>query len=94
MITDQQMKEEAHDQFYCWLLSFYFYSFDTQVSDCEDKRICKYSNTELFLVRIQENTDQKKLRIWALFTQCVFWTVSIKSTLLFKGVISISHAVV
>ena len=31
-------------------------------------------NTELFLyflylVRIQENTDQKKLRIWSLFTQ-------------------------
>ena len=36
----------------------------------------KYPNTELFLVRIflysvriQENTDQKKLRIWTLFTQ-------------------------
>ena len=26
----------------------------------------KNPNTELFLVRIQENTDQKKLRIWAL----------------------------
>ena len=26
-------------------------------------------NLELFLVRIQEKKDQKKLRIWALFTQ-------------------------
>ena len=37
-----------------------------------------YSSTEFFLVRIflysiriQENTDQKKLRIWTLFTQCL-----------------------
>ena len=26
-------------------------------------------NTEIFLVRMRENTDQKKLRIWTLFTQ-------------------------
>ena len=25
----------------------------------------------LYSVRIQENTDQKKLRVWALFTQCL-----------------------
>ena len=41
---------------------------------------CEFSlreNTEFFLVRIflnpvriQENTDQKKLCIWTLFTQC------------------------
>ena len=38
----------------------------------------KYSNTEFFLVRIflysvriQENTDQKKLRIWTIFTQWI-----------------------
>ena len=30
----------------------------------------KCPNTEFFLVRIQENTDQKKLRIWTLFKQC------------------------
>ena len=37
----------------------------------------KYPNTKFFLVRIflysvriQGNTDQKKLRIWTLFTQC------------------------
>ena len=37
----------------------------------------KYPNTEfflvhifLYLVRIQENTDQKKLRIWTLYAQC------------------------
>ena len=39
----------------------------------------KCSNTEFFLVRIflysdriQKNTDQKKLRLWTLFTQCKF----------------------
>ena len=39
----------------------------------------KYLNTEfclvrifLYLVLIQENTDQGKLGIWTLFTQCVF----------------------
>ena len=38
----------------------------------------KFPSTELFLVRIflysdwiRENTDQKKLCIWTLFTQCV-----------------------
>ena len=31
-------------------------------------RICLYS------VRIQENTDQKKLRIWTLFTQCFIFS--------------------
>ena len=31
----------------------------------------KCINTEFFLVRIQENTDQEKLRIWTLFTQCM-----------------------
>ena len=30
----------------------------------------KCPNTEFFLIRIQENTDKKKLRIWTLFTQC------------------------
>ena len=30
----------------------------------------KCQNTEFFLVLIQENTDEKKLRIWTLFTQC------------------------
>ena len=29
----------------------------------------KCPNTEFFLVRMQENTDQKKLRIWTLFMQ-------------------------
>ena len=26
-------------------------------------------NTEIYSVRMQENTDQKKLRIWTIFTQ-------------------------
>ena len=29
----------------------------------------KVSRYEVFLVRMRENTDQKKLRIWTLFTQ-------------------------
>ena len=29
----------------------------------------KYPNTEFFLVRIQENTDQKEICIWTFFTQ-------------------------
>ena len=37
----------------------------------------KCPNTEFFLVRksgrIQENTDQKKVRIWTLITQCSCW---------------------
>ena len=28
-----------------------------------------------YSVRIQENTDQKHLRIWTLFTQCLLWYV-------------------
>ena len=31
----------------------------------------KRPNTEFFLVRIVPRLDQKKLRIWTLFTQCV-----------------------
>ena len=34
----------------------------------EIRSICPYS------VRMRENTDQKKLRIWTLFTECSFWT--------------------
>ena len=30
----------------------------------------KFPNTEFFLVRIFLYSDQKKLRIWTLFTQC------------------------
>ena len=30
----------------------------------------KRSDTKVFLVRIQENTDQKKLLIWPLFAEC------------------------
>ena len=30
----------------------------------------KCPNTEFFLVRMRENTDHKKLRIWTLFMQC------------------------
>ena len=38
----------------------------------------KCPNTELFLVRIQENTDQKKLRIWTLFSfTLVVWNTRV-----------------
>ena len=33
----------------------------------------KRRNTQLLLVRIRKNTDQKKLRIWTLFTQCLLF---------------------
>ena len=46
-------------------------------SNISDSLREKRPNTEVFLigiflysVRVQENTDQKELRIWALFTQC------------------------
>ena len=54
----------------------------------------KCPNTQFFLVRIflysvriQENTDQKKLRIWALFTQCksyFSWLTFVKNMLLIQ----------
>ena len=47
----------------------------------------KCPNTEFFLVsiflysiRIQENTDQKKLRIWTFFTQCCFYFTRLKAS--------------
>ena len=39
---------------------------------------------ECSLVRIQENTDQKKLRIWTLFTQCEDVKEMLKNTLFWK----------
>ena len=33
----------------------------------------------LYSVRIQKNTDQKKLRIWTLFTQCKCMQVSLNT---------------
>ena len=32
-----------------------------------------------YSVQIQENTDQKKLRIWTLFTQCEEWPEKVKT---------------
>ena len=43
----------------------------------------KFPNTELLLIRKQENTDQKLLRIWTLYAQCYFFedcTVTIKNS--------------
>ena len=33
--------------------------------------ICEIRSISPYLVRMRKNTDQKKLRIWTLFTQCV-----------------------
>ena len=35
----------------------------------------KYPITELILVRIFPHSDQKKLRIWTLFTQCILLSI-------------------
>ena len=35
----------------------------------------KYPNMEFFLVRMRENMDQKKLRIWIFFTQCSVYSL-------------------
>ena len=61
---DEKMKKKEDGW---WLVKI------MNISLCE-----KWPNTEVFLVRnfpysvqIWENTDQKKLRIWTLFTWCV-----------------------
>ena len=38
----------------------------------------KCPNTELFLVRIQENTDQKQLRSWTLFLQSGLYITDVR----------------
>ena len=65
-----------------WIhLCFYYFEFDCQIKDmltCHQVTLReKCPNTEVFLVRIllnsdwiQQNTGQKKLPIWTLFTQC------------------------
>ena len=42
---------------------------------------------EFFLVQIQENTDQKKLRIWTLFTQCPNFDVRIFNEMLITNIL-------
>ena len=39
------------------------------MSSTEDTLREKCPSTVLFLVRIQENTEQKQFRVWILFTQ-------------------------
>ena len=56
-------------------------SLNFKTSCCNLTLHGKCPNKEFFLVRIQENTDQKKLCIWTLFTQfknqrvCEKWSV-------------------
>ena len=48
----------------------------------------KCPNTEFFLVRLQKNTEQEKLRIWTLFKQCYIYIalcLKIAAHLLFSG---------
>ena len=44
----------------------YFHIFSCIRTEYGDLR-----SKSLYSVQIQENTDQKKLRIWKLFTQCM-----------------------
>ena len=39
----------------------------------------KCPNTDFFLVLLQKNTEQKKLRIWTLFTQCYIYSSMFKN---------------
>ena len=54
-------------------------------------KFSKQTSTKFFLVLIspysvwiQENTDQKKLRIWKLFTQCQLFSLSLNQILFFS----------
>ena len=47
---------------------FLYFSFSSSFSSCLTLRE-KCPNTEFFLVRMWENTDQNKFHIWTLFTQ-------------------------
>ena len=67
---------------------------------CVNKLILheKCPNTEFFLVRIflysdwmQENTDQRKLRLWILFTQCKFKTLCSKYVYFMKVPLRKNH---
>ena len=54
-----------------FFLSEYF-AASTLFSSLADALHEECPNTEFFVVRIQENTDQQKLRIWTFSTQCFF----------------------
>ena len=47
---------------------FIYFLFSSSFSSCLTLRE-KCPNTEIFLVRMRENADQKNLRIWTFFTQ-------------------------
>ena len=46
---------------------------DALCEKCPNAEFCLF-RVFPYLVRIRENTDHKKLRIWTLFTQWWFWT--------------------
>ena len=50
---------------------FQFKVFDIENTIKEEKALTQLLRKSPYLVRIQENTDQKKLRIWTLFRLCV-----------------------
>ena len=51
--------------------AFFKFSFSDKIAKCP--------NAKFLLVRIYPHSDQKKLRIWTLFTQCLAITVKICS---------------
>ena len=50
-------------------------SFFWSVFSCIRTKYGDLRSKSPYSVRIQENTDQKKLRIWTLFTKCIVFKV-------------------
>ena len=61
----RQIKDSLHCVKSVQIRSFFWSVFSCIRTEYGDFRI-----KSLYSVRIQENTDQKKLHIWTLFTQC------------------------
>ena len=52
--------------------SVQIWKFFLSVFSCMQTEYGDLQSKSPYSVRIQENTDQKKLRIWTLFTECIF----------------------
>ena len=52
--------------------------FLVPIFQCSDL-IRRFTSKSLYSVQIQESADQKKLRIWTLFAQCLAWSYSLFS---------------
>ena len=54
---------------------------EMQRSDRVERERKKYESISLYSIRMRGNTDEKKLRIWTLFTQCTILHYEILSLL-------------